>query len=148
MKLQKLLYMTHGYYLAETRTPWISEAFEAWTYGPVLGSVYREFREYRSNEIPDGRRMCVPVRGERGLVLVPETLATHGDPIGEDMVQQVLDMYGQRSALYLSSLTHKVGSPWDTVRGYTTANNAAIPNDLIRDYFANLLAPEAAPAPA
>jgi uncharacterized phage-associated protein len=38
MKLQKLLYLAHGYYVAITGQPLIDEDFEAWKYGPVAPS--------------------------------------------------------------------------------------------------------------
>ena len=52
LKLQKLLYYANGHYLAEhDGTPLINEYFEAWDYGPVIPTVYYEFREYGNNPI-------------------------------------------------------------------------------------------------
>ena len=57
MKLQKLLYLAQGYYSALTEGPWISEPFEAWDYGPVVPSLYREFRNFGAKAIKSGRRL-------------------------------------------------------------------------------------------
>ena len=44
MKLQKLMYFTYGRYAAQTGRQLFSENFQAWQYGPVLSSVYQEFK--------------------------------------------------------------------------------------------------------
>lgn len=57
MKLQKLIYFSHGYYLAATGLnggepqPLIDEFFEVWPYGPVCPSVYESFKEYGKEPI-------------------------------------------------------------------------------------------------
>ncbi|MFQ5632018.1 MAG: Panacea domain-containing protein, partial [bacterium] len=38
MKLQKLVYFAHGYYLAITGQPLIEEEIQAWRYGPQRNS--------------------------------------------------------------------------------------------------------------
>ena len=41
LKLQKLVYIAHGYYLALTGgNPLVNEPFEAWDYGPVNRTLY------------------------------------------------------------------------------------------------------------
>jgi uncharacterized phage-associated protein len=40
MKLLKLVYIAHGWYLAFADKPLISEKVEAWDYGPVRASAY------------------------------------------------------------------------------------------------------------
>ena len=51
MKLQKLAYVSHGWHLAFYEEPLIHEAVEAWKWGPVFRSLYREFKEYGSMPI-------------------------------------------------------------------------------------------------
>jgi len=51
MKLQKLLYYVCVKYVQETEKMPISENFEVWKYGPVLPSVYAEFKPYGSRPI-------------------------------------------------------------------------------------------------
>ena len=46
MKLQKLLYFVYRDYLKETDELLFSERFEAWPSGPVLPSVYSEFKSF------------------------------------------------------------------------------------------------------
>jgi uncharacterized phage-associated protein len=47
MKLQKLVYFAHGWFLAlNPGQPLISERVEAWKYGPVIRALYSQFRDY------------------------------------------------------------------------------------------------------
>ena len=47
MKLQKLLYFANKRYLKDTGSPLFAESFQSWKYGPVLSSIYYEFRSYQ-----------------------------------------------------------------------------------------------------
>jgi uncharacterized phage-associated protein len=51
MKLQKLVYFAHGWCLALADKPLINEKIEAWQYGPVVSSLYREFKKYGNEGI-------------------------------------------------------------------------------------------------
>ena len=51
MKLQKLIYFAHGWHLAIIGEPLIDECVQAWSYGPVIDSIYHEFKEYGSGPI-------------------------------------------------------------------------------------------------
>ncbi|MCL6584270.1 MAG: DUF4065 domain-containing protein [bacterium] len=51
MKLLKLIYFAHGWHLAITGKPLIDEQVEAWQYGPVIPSVYHEFKGFGNQPI-------------------------------------------------------------------------------------------------
>lgn len=46
MKLIKLVYLAHGWNLGLTGEPLITEHVQAWRYGPVIPSIYHDFKEY------------------------------------------------------------------------------------------------------
>jgi uncharacterized phage-associated protein len=50
MKLQELLYYAQGLHLALNGRPLFDDTIEAWTHGPVVPTVYREFKRF--GEIP------------------------------------------------------------------------------------------------
>ena len=52
MKLQKLLYYCQGYALALTGGPLFAEPIVAWRYGPVVKSVYDEYKAYKGACLP------------------------------------------------------------------------------------------------
>lgn len=105
MKLQKLLYFTYGVYAAKTGTPLFSENFEAWQYGPVLSSVYQEFKSFGSNII---NKYATDAEGNAyALKLdIPEY-----KELGE-IFGTICGKFAKISGLELSKLTHEKGTPW------------------------------------
>lgn len=128
LKLQKLLYLTNGYYLAlsQEEQPWINEAFEAWKYGPVVPSIYQRFKSFGAKPISTGTRIPIIFSGNKN------------DPNLKRVLDFVLDRYGSRKGIYLSELTHKVGSPWHETR-QENGGDDEISNNLIKQYFSNLV---------
>jgi uncharacterized phage-associated protein len=138
MKLQKLIYFAHGYYLARTQRrdgealPLVNEFFEAWDYGPVLPSVYQEFKGFGSGNIT---KLAMEFRHEfrANVVALPPTNDEHLDRISSF----VWDRYAKKHSLHLSDLTHKQGGAWDKARRVARGlRGKDIPNDDIRDDFA------------
>jgi uncharacterized phage-associated protein len=129
LKLQKLLYFLHGWYMAVTGHELIDEPFMRWQYGPVLPSVYSALRGYGSQPIND----YIKEYDANSQTWIPYFV----NPAGVQQFEQVMDRvwreYGHYSAIQLSSMTHEEDTPWNR-----TAENEEIGNDLIRKYFANL----------
>ncbi len=46
LKLQKLLYYCQAYSYALMGKPMFAEDMEAWDYGPVVPSIYQEYKKY------------------------------------------------------------------------------------------------------
>lgn len=126
MKLQKLMYFLHGWYMAITGHKLISEGFSRWQYGPVVPSVYRELRDYGGAPIED----YIKQYDENSAQFLPLFVNTSSLPQFESILEQVWQQYGSLSAIQLSTLTHEFGSPW-----YLTPPNQEIPDYLIRDDF-------------
>lgn len=53
MKLQKLIYLVFKKYYQDTQTILFPERFEVWKYGPVVRSIYNEFKKYGGNVIKE-----------------------------------------------------------------------------------------------
>src|SRR5437762_397203 len=51
LQLQKLVYYAHGWNLGIRNAPLIDAPIEAWRFGPVVQSLYHEFKEYGNNPI-------------------------------------------------------------------------------------------------
>lgn len=51
LKLQKLLYLSQGFSFAFNDKELFSEDIEAWVHGPVVPSVYHEFKSFKYNPI-------------------------------------------------------------------------------------------------
>ena len=52
-RINKLLYFAQGWHLAKTGEPLFNDNIEAWDYGPVVHSVYSEFKRYGKNIITE-----------------------------------------------------------------------------------------------
>jgi len=130
MKLVKLVYIAHGWYLGITGNPLLDENPEAWKYGPVIPSVYHRFKRYGRNPINE-------IVGNED----PENVLS-------DEVKSFLDriwlVYGKYSAIQLSAKTHEKGTPWYQVwnrkvekvgYGWEAFSLYQIPDTLIQDYY-------------
>jgi uncharacterized phage-associated protein len=143
LKLQKLLYYANGYYMAEhAGQPLINEHFEAWDYGPVIPTVYYEFREYKDGPIK--RFAYTWDRSTAQMIVAPQPV---GDPAAGEVISWVWDQYKNYSGLQLSEMTHKEGSPWHNARSkpvnYRMRNERLEPTDIL-DYFKALGVADAA----
>ena len=123
MKLQKLLYFTYGVYAAKTNQQLFSENFEAWQYGPVLSSVYHEFKSFGAEDI---YRYATDAEGH--------AYALKLDNPNYNILQQVFNIickkFSRISGLELSMLTHQKDTPW--ANSYA---NGIISFEDIKDYF-------------
>ncbi len=138
MKLQKLIYYAHGWHLAVTGEPLIKDKIEAWNYGPVVPSIYNDFRQFGNEPI------TVPAQrfqwdNEKVLVSTPEIPLGDTHDTAREVLKRVWDVYKGRTALELSKMTHAPDAPWSQVMARSGGPvNPIIPNDLIRNYFAQM----------
>jgi len=102
MKLQKLLYFVYKKYLQNTGKPLFDEYFEVWQHGPVLPSVYYEFKGASRGYIDRYAYF-----GDSVIRLVSES---HEDVYAA--LNYVLDKYWWYSATELSGMTHRDGTAW------------------------------------
>lgn len=134
LKLQKLMYYLHGWGLAIAGEPVVGEQFEAWPYGPVLSSVYHEFKMFGSDPIT-----------EYACEFDPESQEEKQQMVGLDnkkfylLLDKVWNKYKIFSGPQLSAMTHADGTPWKEVRD---SGGTYIPDIKIRDYFRSLVKPK------
>ena len=139
MKLHKLLYYAHGWHLAFTESPLLDEMIEAWQYGPVVPSVYQEFKDLGSQ--PIGRFAVEWREDSRGGLRSIEPQIEATDPVVPAFLTRIWDVYGKFTAAQLSRMTHVADGPWEkTRRKYPGIHGVDIQNEDIRDYFKERLA--------
>jgi len=114
LKLQKLLYYAQGCFLAFYDRPLFKDEIEAWAHGPVVPSVYREFKKNGSAGISEWKT-------------IPSQIKFSEEE--EDVLEKVYDYFGQFSAWKLRNMTHEE-TPWQE-----TKKNDTIAIQLIEDYF-------------
>lgn len=120
-KLQKLLYYAYAWTLTlnnedeeNLENKLFEDKFEAWVHGPVIPEVYRDFKSYGHQDIPQITNEEPPVFDEDV----------------EDILEQVWEVYGGFSGNELESLTHQE-DPWKNARkGYRPLDRC---NEVISD---------------
>ena len=113
LKLQKLLYYAQGAFLAVTNEPLFDDNIVAWLHGPVVESVYHQ---YKAN-------------GAQGIPFDEDFDFSEFTPEENELLTEVYDVFGQYSALKLRNMTHEE-TPWKE-----TKQNDIIPLQIIKDYF-------------
>lgn len=113
MKLQKMLYYMQGFHLAYFETPLFNEDIEAWMYGPVVPSVYENFKFH----------------GNAGIQYDKEIINLTKDE--EALFSEVYRVYGDYSAIGLMNLTHSE-TPWKSV---PTGVDSVIDKEIMKAYF-------------
>lgn len=151
MHLQKLLYFAQGWYLAkfndekDTIVPLINEPFQAWEYGPVISSVYHEFKSFGANKIREKHFMTELAILQNPLnVEILINKISKEDQLTTKHLEEIWKKYSQHTATELSEMTHidDPENPWLLARkagmkeGITRGKE--ISNSTIKKYFLKL----------
>lgn len=130
MKLLKLVYISHGWFMGYNDDPLISDAVLAWEHGPVIRKVYDRFKVYGRNQITSLTDINFDGTFEDAEIGPTDSKV-------KSFLELIWKKYHQYDGLTLSALTHKAGSPWArTIKIY--GRNSIIPNEFIREYYKKL----------
>lgn len=125
MKLQKLLYYAQSWSLALRRKALIDDFFARWTYGPVIPSLYHEFKDYGARPILDyGGHIVV----EDGELTRKRPIVGATDRETWALIDRIIEVYGRYTGAELSSMTHAPNSAWSQSG---EVDGGPIPNDLM-----------------
>lgn len=127
MKLVKLMYIAQGLSLSILDRPiFKDDTIEAWKYGPVVPSIYHEFKHFKSEPIT-----------AKSMVLENEWENYHEPSLTDEedkkIVKLTWNLYKKTSPKELVSSTHRPGTPWSLT--YRYGENKVIDNQLIRKYY-------------
>ncbi len=138
----KLVYIAHSWHLGTTSEPLINEHPEAWEYGPVIPSLYHEFKIFGNKPITKKATDFVPQDEEQWMLEEREV-----DPPSRkkdakvcEFLDSIWKRYRNLSGSQLSTLTHQPGTPWETTwneRG-KYQKGVDIPESRIREHYRNL----------
>jgi uncharacterized phage-associated protein len=141
MKLQKLIYFAYGWYLALTNRPLITEHPEAWDYGPVIPSIYHEFKNFGRDPIT---RRILKFDSSVGRASVKDLLNTKlvspkiepNDTDTQNFLERIWEVYGSLTGVQLSNMTHATNGAWHKSREQAHGRQGFdIPDDLIKEEF-------------
>lgn len=121
LKLLKLLYYVQGYHLAAFGSPIFDDKMEAWLHGPVVPSVYKWCKGFKTDEDLANQAL------KKDEI---STLELH--PMQLSLIDDVLRVYNKYSAYGLRDKTH-TELPWLAV--YEKDSNNEITNNSLREFF-------------
>ena len=130
-KLSKLVYVAYGYGLAILNIEIFEELIEAWKYGPVIPSLYHEFKYFGTKPIS---RLSEHYSESRDEKTYPE--------VKESKLLTLLDMIYKKYAHWdkkdFEEMTHHKNSPW--FASYVEGKKyIKIDTDSIKEYFKKIL---------
>ncbi len=122
MKLQKLVYYCQAWSVVWDEKPMFAEKIEAWASGPVVRELYDE---------------------HKGMFQIPSLGKGNTDNLEleeKETIDAVLQAYGNKSAQWLSDLTH-MEKPWNEARkGFDPGDNCEdeITQASLAEYYSSL----------
>ena len=117
MKLQKLVYYSQAWSIVWDDEAIFEEEIEAWKDGPVVRRLWDAHRgQYRVESIAGGE-------------------ADRLSPKQKESVDAVLKFYGDKSAQWLSDLTH-LESPWKTA--WNVGQSSVISKAALGEYYSSI----------
>lgn len=133
LKLQKVLYFIQAIFLTEKKRECFKEEIEAWTFGPVVPSVYQKYKLFGANNIPASA--C----NKNSLVNLFSSTNNSFNKVrisdeDEKEIQDIVDSLSKYSATELVEITHNQ-SPW--AEAYIPRLNRVISSNAILNYFSN-----------
>lgn len=119
LKLQKLLYFVQCHFLMQKNDICFKDNIEAWNLGPVIPSVYREYKKFGAGNIPSS--------------YVREKIKDDEiEPSDKKLISDVVVRLSEYSAMELVDITHNQ-SPWKNT--YERNCNRTIQVESIKEYF-------------
>jgi uncharacterized phage-associated protein len=126
MKLQKILYFVYGRYLADTeRNKLFNEPISVWMYGPVVESVYYEFKGFGASSITNF------ATDAQGQAYFPNRECSDTATFFQ-VLEKTWNKYKNFNANQLVTLTHMKDTPWYIA---DKENISTIPDGYIYSYF-------------
>jgi len=127
MKLQKLVYIAHGWNLAVNKEPLIFDRIEAWDGGPVIRTIWNHIRD-KGYDIQN-RFFSNPFNNQAwDATLLDKEIG---------IIDHVWTKYGSYSGSDLSNMTHQEGTPWSNAY-FGRGRNAVLLDNDIEQHFIEL----------
>ncbi len=130
LKLLKLVYIVHGFSLALLNRGILNNNYdriEAWKFGPVIPSLYHEFKHFGSN----------PIRNFKSVYIDYDTEESKYARLKDNKIKEISELvwkiFGNFSGHDLVSLLHMNGTPWQKI--YQRGENNPIPDSLTKEFY-------------
>lgn len=118
LKLIKMVYYAHGWYLALAGKSLINEKVIIGDYGPIIDSIYLEYNNSRNKSI---KKANVYFESYNKI-----------DDKDILFLNKIFDVYSKYTDLQLATLAHQKDTPWFQKK---INKGSELSNDLIKDFF-------------
>lgn len=141
MKLQKLVFYAHAWYMALNNRALFEDDVQAWPWGPVVRNIYGDFRKFGRSAIIGKKATALQKSGPGPLdysFVTPQI----SDPALKQFIRDVWDVHKKYTGIQLSNSTHSPGEPWTIIKdqyGGDLNGKPMIPNELIEGVFKSKL---------
>lgn len=131
LKLQKLLYFVQASFLGAYDKTCFEDAIEAWDFGPVVPSVYREYKQYGSSDIPTIKYYFSDAENHLSgwRISYEDNVLNKRD---KEFVDYIVDGFAGYSAIDLVRVTHNQ-DPWRNA--YKKSRNSIISIESIKEFY-------------
>lgn len=127
-KLNKLVYIVHGWHLGYLNSPLVSDAVEVWKYGPAFSELYY-WTKFKVKENPEDNEA---ITEQDFFVDIINSRIAKNNSESCQLIEHVCDIYFAESATALVNRTHIKGTPWWLAQ---MSGFGVIPNELIQEYY-------------
>ena len=124
-KVQKLLYIAYGTYLAIVGDRLVDEHPQAWPYGPVFPTTRNHLSKMNINLLDISNNIFSEISKDEDV---------------KGMMNLIYNTFGNLTALSLSEWSHKKDSPWEKTTskiGFKWGDQ--IDDEFIKEYFTEIL---------
>lgn len=130
LRLNKLLYLAHGWSLTHSDVGLIRNHFEAWKHGPVVRTVYDNCKKYGDNRISVYFSHINYATGSLEKIEFNDIFDAD-----RELISRVVRYYDSWTTFELVELTHEPGGPWDVTIQQEGMLGPRIPLELIKTHF-------------
>ena len=129
LKLLKMVYIAYGWHHALKGEKLFHEPIEAWEHGPVVPTLYHEFKHYGKSSITDLAEEYDASMEKSHIPTVPES-----DTEMRLILDKVWAAYKSFSAWALRNKTHEKDGPWDKVYDRYNRDATLVDEDISAHY--------------
>lgn len=144
LHILNLVYLAHGWYLAFTKAPLLSERVKADKYGPIASSLYHAMKRYGAGSVTNNLTESLQISDDfvivdpQIVIVEPRIGHTEQDMAVRNLVEAVWNRYKQYTVIQLMKLTHDPGTPWHGTwheKGGKDIDGTSIDNEDIQKHY-------------
>lgn len=125
MRLLKLVFFSYAWYLTLFKKKLFVSDIEAWKYGPVIPSLYYQYKVYGDRIVPLEAQVNKNILDKYPI-----------DNDTQEFLETIYDKYRNISTLDLSAISHNPGSPWSQA---IDKNESYIDDEKILNYYGKFI---------